>query len=193
MGRQRGARVGTCWPPRHVDEDEETRPRPWVIFTAVALLPFLDYGLRRIVPDAASDGFKILSTAATLISVLPLLVARIAAERAELQQAGSTTKLLADVIEQAQDLILVMTPDGGCRHANGAFCRANGRSHDEILSRRHLRDLMQMETLSAEDLLSHVRAHGTLARNALTRLRPDGAMYPVSATLTGIRRSHTAR
>ena len=173
-----------------VDEDEETRPRPWVIFTAVALLPFLDYGLRRIVPDAASDGFRDLSTAATLISVLPLLVARIAAERAELQQAGSTTQLLADVIEQAQDLILVMTPDGTCRHANGAFCRANGRAHDEIVG-RHLRDLMQMETLSAEDLLSHVRAHGTW-RGMLTRLRPDGAMYPVSATLTGIVDRHGA-
>ncbi|MFI5179360.1 MAG: hypothetical protein ACHQO8_12380, partial [Vicinamibacterales bacterium] len=31
--------------------EEMTRPRPWVIFTAVALLPFLDYGLRRLVPE----------------------------------------------------------------------------------------------------------------------------------------------
>ena len=98
--------------------EELTRPRPWVIFTAVALLPFLDFGLRRIAPDEAFSGFRDLSTAVTLISVLPLLVARIAAERAELQQAGSTTRLLAQVIEQAQDLILVLTPDGRCRHAN---------------------------------------------------------------------------
>src|SRR6185312_16355770 len=83
------------------DSDREAlvRPRPWVIFTAVALLPFVDYALRRIVPDAASSGFRDLSTAVTLISVLPLLVARIAAERSELQQAGTTTKLLVDVIE----------------------------------------------------------------------------------------------
>ena len=166
------------------NDEELVRPRPWVIFMAVALLPFLDYGLRRIVPDAASDGFRDLSTAATFISVLPLIVARIAAERAELQQAGSTTKLLADVIEQAQDNILVMTPAGQCRHANGAFCRANGRSHEEI-SELHLRDLMQMETISAEDLLSHVRSHGTW-RGTLQRRRPDGSTYPVSATLTGI-------
>src|SRR5204863_522134 len=83
-----------------------------------ALLPFVDYGLRRLVPDAASSGVHDLSTAVTLISVLPLLIARIAAERSELQQAGTTTKLLVDVIEQAKDLILVMTPDGRCRHAN---------------------------------------------------------------------------
>jgi hypothetical protein len=72
-------------------EDEElARPRPWVIFTAVALLPFLDYGLRRIAPDDAFSGFRDLSIAITIISVLPLLVARIAAERAELQQAAAT-------------------------------------------------------------------------------------------------------
>jgi PAS domain S-box-containing protein len=166
------------------DREELVRPRPWVIFTAVALLPFVDYGLRRIVPDAASSGFRDLSTAVTLISVLPLLIARIAAERSELQQAGTTTKLLADVIEQAQDLILVMTPDGRCRHANSAFCRAIGRTHEEM-ARAHVRDLMELETISAEDLMAHVRAHGTW-RGTLQRRRADGTTYPVSATLAGI-------
>jgi len=166
------------------DREELERPRPWVIFTAVALLPFIDYGLRRIVPDSASSGFRDLSTAVTLISVLPLLIARIAAERSELQQAGTTTKLLADVIEQAQDLILVMTPDGRCRHANSAFCRANGRTHEE-LAHLHVRDLMVLETISAEDLMAHVRASGAW-RGTLERRRPDGSRYPVSATLAGI-------
>jgi PAS domain S-box-containing protein len=166
------------------DREELERPRPWVIFTAVALLPFVDYGLRRIVPDAASSSFRDLSTAVTLISVLPLLIARIAAERSELQQAGTTTKLLADVIEQAQDLILVMTPDGRCRHANSAFCRANGRSREDV-TRLNVRDLMVLETISAEDLMAHVRAHGTW-RGTLERRRPDGTTYPVNATLAGI-------
>ncbi|HXD72949.1 MAG TPA: ATP-binding protein, partial [Vicinamibacterales bacterium] len=168
------------------DSDREAlvRPRPWVIFTAVALLPFVDYALRRIVPDAASSGFRDLSTAVTLISVLPLLVARIAAERSELQQAGTTTKLLVDVIEQAQDLILVMTPDGRCRHANGAFCRAIGRPHAEVTG-LHVRDLMVLETISAEDLMEQVRVKGAW-RGALQRLRPDGSTYPVSATLTSV-------
>src|SRR3954470_18432617 len=40
------------------EDDELARPRPWVIFTAVALLPFLDYGLRRIAPDEAFSGFS---------------------------------------------------------------------------------------------------------------------------------------
>src|ERR1051325_3602764 len=166
------------------DREELVRPRPWVIFTAVALLPFLDYGLRRIVPDASSSGFRDLSTAVTLISVLPLLIARIAAERSELQQAGTTTKLLVDVIEQAKDLILVMTPDGRCRHANGAFCLAIGREKKDV-ERMQFRDLMVLETISAEDLLAHVRAHGTW-RGTLDRLRPDGTTYAVSATLAGV-------
>jgi PAS domain S-box-containing protein len=166
------------------DGEELVRPRPWVIFTAVALLPFLDYGLRRISPDTTSVAFRDLSIAVTLISVLPLLVARIAAERAELQQAGGTTRLLAEVIEQAQDLILVMTPDGGVRHANSAFCRAIGRSHKELTS-LNMRDLAMFETVSADDILTQVRA-GNQWRGTIVRARADGTTYPVQATVVAI-------
>jgi PAS domain S-box-containing protein len=166
------------------DGEELVRPRPWVIFTAVALLPFLDYGLRRISPGATSGGFRDLSIAVTLISVLPLLVARIAAERAELQQASGTTRLLAEVIEQAQDLILLMTPDGRVRHANSAFCRAIGRSHKELTA-LNLRDLAMFETISADDILAQVRA-GSQWRGTIVRARADGTTYPVQATVTAI-------
>jgi two-component system NtrC family sensor kinase len=44
---------------------------------------------------------------------------------------------------------------------------------------------MVLATISAEDLMSHVRAHGTW-RGTLERRRPDGSTYPVSATLAGI-------
>ena len=167
-------------------EDEElSRPRPWVIFTAVALLPFLDYGLRRISPDEAFQGFRDLSTAITIISVLPLLVARIAAERAELQQAGATMRLLAQVIEQTKDLILVMTADGRCRHANEAFCRAMNCTRDELLTKRP-RDLMANDTISAEDIQSVVRGGGTW-RGTVMRTRGDGSTFPVSATVAALR------
>jgi PAS domain S-box-containing protein len=169
-------------------EDEElSRPRPWVIFTAVALLPFLDYGLRRIAPDEAFNGFRDLSTAITIISVLPLLVARIAAERAELQQAGATMKLLAQVLEQTKDLILVMTGDGRCRYANDAFCRAMNCTRDELLAKRP-RDLMANDTISAEDIQAAVRGGGTW-RGTVTRTRADGTTFPVSATVVALRDS----
>ncbi|HEY3043182.1 MAG TPA: hypothetical protein VGJ39_04115, partial [Vicinamibacterales bacterium] len=61
--------------------EDLTRPRPWVIFAAVALLPFIDFGLRQIAPPS-TPGFRDLTTAVAMISVLPLLVARIATERA---------------------------------------------------------------------------------------------------------------
>jgi PAS domain S-box-containing protein len=170
------------------DEEELSRPRPWVIFTAVALLPFLDYGLRRIAPDEAITGFRDLSTAITIISVLPLLLARIAAERAELQQAGATMRLLAQVIEQAKDLILVMTADGRCRHANDAFCRAMNCTREELMTRRP-RELMANDTISAEDIQAAVRSGGTW-RGTVTRTRADGSSFPVSATVVALRDPH---
>ena len=167
------------------EEDELSRPRPWVIFTAVALLPFLDYGLRRVAPDEAFSEFRDLSTAITIISVLPLLVARIAAERAELQQAGATMRLMAQVIEQAKDLILVMTTDGRCRHANDAFCRAMNYSREDLLTKRP-RELMANDTISAEDIQSAVRGGGTW-RGTITRTRSDGSSFPVSATVVALK------
>jgi PAS domain S-box-containing protein len=167
------------------DQEELTRPRPWVIFTAVALLPFLDFGLRQIAPEEVFKGFRDLSTAITIISVLPLLVARIAAERAELQQAGATMRLMAQVIEQTDELVLVMTADGRCRHANTAFCRAMQSSREELLRKRP-RELMANDTVSAEDIQSVVRAGGSW-RGTVTRTRPDGSTFPVSATVAALR------
>src|SRR4029077_16939241 len=166
------------------DPDELMRPRPWVIFTAVALLPFLDYGLRRLMPEEAVKGFRDLSTAVTLISVLPLLVARIAAERAELQQASGTTRLLAQVLEQARDLLLILTPDGGFRHANAAFCHALGRSVEEVAALGR-QELLAHETLSAGDIHSLARQGGTW-RGTVTRTRKDGTTFPVSASVVAL-------
>ena len=166
------------------DSAELTRPRPWVIFGAVAMLPFIDFALRRIAPNEAFEGFRDLSTALTIMSVLPLLVARIAAERAELQQASSTTKLLAEVIEQAHDAILVLDADGRCRHANEAFCRATGFKRHEILN-RHARELMVHEGISSDDIARVVRTHRAW-RGTLTRTREDGTTFPVMASVAGI-------
>jgi PAS domain S-box-containing protein len=166
------------------DPEELTRPRPWVIFTAVALLPFLDFGLRRLAPEETVTGFRDLSTAVTLISVLPLLVARIAAERAELQQASGTTRLLVQVIEQARDLILLLTPDGRFRHANAAFCRAVGRSCDELATLGP-QELMLHETLSSVDIQSVVSA-GDTWHGTVTRTRKDGTTFPVSASVAAL-------
>ncbi len=190
--RSRSSRWAAAQSPKseeadqHATEQEElARPRPWVIFTAVAMLPFLDFGLRQIAPEEMFKGFRDLSTAITIISVLPLLVARIAAERAELQQAGATMRLMAQVIEQTDELVLVMTADGRCRHANAAFCRAMQSTREELLRKRP-RELMANDTVSAEDIQSVVRAGGSW-RGTVTRTRPDGSTFPVSATVAALR------
>jgi PAS domain S-box-containing protein len=166
------------------DQQELERPRPWVIFAAVAMIPFLDFGLRRLVPDDTLSSVRDLSTAVTLISVLSLLVARIAAERAEMQQAGTTTRLLAQVLEQAQDLILVLTPDARCRYANSSFCRAMGFTQEQLVNLRAA-DLMTLETISTTDLLTQVRTTGGW-RGTVQRKRADQTTFPVSATLTAL-------
>src|SRR5205823_4807104 len=125
-----------------------------------------------------------------LISVLPLLVARIAAERAELQQASSTTRLLAQVIEQARDLIVVLTPDGRCRHANEAFCKAVGRSKDE-LANLTARELLAHETLTASEIQSSARVGGAW-RGTVMRTRKDGTTFPVSASIAPVVDEHGA-
>jgi PAS domain S-box-containing protein len=170
-------------------QDEElSRPRPWVIFTAVALLPFLDFGLRHLIPDEASKSFRDLSTAVTLISVLPLLVARIAAERAELQQASSTMKLMAEVLEQARELIVVMTPEGRCRHANTAFCKAVGRSREELATLSPA-DLLAHETVNPDEIHTMARQGGGW-RGTVMRTRKDGTTFPVSASIAPIVDEH---
>src|SRR5439155_1478030 len=161
---------------------------PWVIFTAVALLPFLDFGLRHLLPDEASKSFRDLSTAVTLISVLPLLGARIDAERAELQQASSTMRLMAEVIEQARELIVVMTPDGRCRHANTAFCRALGRARDELATLTAAQ-LLAHETATADEIQATARQGGAW-RGTVMRTRKDGTTFPVSASVAAIVDAH---
>ena len=170
-------------------QDEElSRPRPWVIFTAVALLPFLDLGLRHLMPDDASKSFRDLSTAVTLISVLPLLVARIAAERAELQQASSTMKLMAEVLEQARELIVVMTPEGRCRHANTAFCRAVGRTREELAAMAPA-ELLAQEADAAAEIQATARRGGSW-RGTVMRARKDGTSFPVSASVAAVVDEH---
>jgi PAS domain S-box-containing protein len=167
--------------------EELSRPRGWVIFSAVALLPFIDLGLRSIAPSSF-PAFRDISTAVTIISVLPLLVARIATERAELQVASGTTRLLAQVIEQAQDLILVLTPDGRCRHANSAFCRAVGYSSEELVAMPP-RTLIEQDAVSSEDLRSLIGS-GRSWRGTMMRTRKDRTTFPAAAVLTPVVDDH---
>ena len=104
------------------------RPRgPWVIFGGLALLPVIDYGLRlRGSAAGALGSFQDLSMAVAIVSVLPLLMARLAVERAELRQVDAKLRLMGAAVEEANELIVIVSSDGQIRHANRAFCECRG-------------------------------------------------------------------
>jgi PAS domain S-box-containing protein len=108
------------------DEGQGTTSRPWVIFAGLALLPLIDYGLRRAVPAGPLAPFQDLSMAVAIVSVLPLLMARLAVERAELRQVDAKLRLMGAAVEEANELIVIVSRDGQIRHANRAFCHAVG-------------------------------------------------------------------
>ena len=107
--------------------------RPWVIFGGLALLPLIDYGLRRAVPAGPFDTFQDLSMAVAIVSVLPLLMARLAVERAELRQVDAKLRLMGAAVEEANELIVIVSRDGLIRHANRAFCEAVGYELTDLL------------------------------------------------------------
>ncbi len=112
--------------PIEADEVQAATSRPWVIFSGLALLPLIDYGLRRAVPAGPLAPFQDLSMAVAIVSVLPLLMARLAVERAELRQVDAKLRLMGAAVEEANELIVIVSRDGQIRHANRAFCQAVG-------------------------------------------------------------------
>ncbi len=160
------------------DEDAELTPsRPWVIFGVLALLPVIDYSLRLAFPiDAAIARFRDMSMAVTIVSVLPLLMARLAVERAGQRTADVRARLLAGAIEQAADLVLVFRGDGRIVHANTAFCRALGYGLAELATKT-VRDLTgEHERFDIEAVGAAAYGEGAW-RRTIVRRRRNGTTF----------------
>ena len=160
------------------DEDAELTPsRPWVIFGVLALLPVVDYALRLAFPiDVAIARFRDMSMAVMIVSVLPLLMARLAVERAGQRTADVKARLLASAIEQTADLVLVFRGDGRIVHANAAFCRALGYRQAE-LALRTVRDLtVEHERFDLEAVGAAAYGEGAWRRTVVRR-RKDGTTF----------------
>ncbi|MDP6605211.1 MAG: response regulator [Dehalococcoidia bacterium] len=77
----------TAADPAPGEDEATTASRPWLIFAALGLIPVLDYALRSALPlPDVLDGFRDLSAALTIVSVLLILMARLAVERAHTKQ-----------------------------------------------------------------------------------------------------------
>lgn len=170
------------------DEDPEPS-RPWVIFSGLALIPLLGYLLRVANPSDTLSSFRDLSMAVTVVSVLPLLMARLVVERSELRQIGAELKkadargkLLAAAVEQADDLILIVSHDLRVEHANGAFCRALGYELSELVGTDGRELLAEESHAQIGDMIERVRETGVW-RGTYVRRRKDGTTFPCSTAV----------
>ena len=164
------------------DRAGTTPSRPWVIFGVLGIIPFIDYGLRWAAPPGPFDGFRDLSTAVTIVSALPLLMARLAVERSDRQQADSRLWLIAAATEQADDLIFILQQNGRFQYANAAFCRHVGYSLAE-LGTVAFGDVLEGESARQADAILDTLRAGTSWHGTLTRQRRDGSTFPVSSTI----------
>ena len=164
------------------DTAVSTPSRPWVIFGGLALIPLIDYVLTSAEPGGRPDRFHDLSTAVTVVSVLPLLMARLAVERAEARQADTRLRLLDAAMEQADEHIVVLARDRSIRHANRAFCRAMGYSEAE-LARLSPPDLLAEESRPVfEDIDAAIKGN-RIWRGTVVHRRKDGSRFQSSSVI----------
>jgi PAS domain S-box-containing protein len=160
---------------------ETTPSRPWVIFGGLALLPLIDYGLRRASPPGPLDAFQDLSTAVAIVSVLPLLMARLAVERTELQLVDAKLRLMGAAVEEANELILITSDECRVKHANRAFCNATGRKPDELLDQ--LPDIfLSSESLPRIDDIQKVQKNQAWT-GTLVHRRSDGTSFQAASAV----------
>ncbi len=163
------------------DEARAATSRPWVIFAGLALLPLVDYGLRAVAPAEPLDNLQDLSMAVAIVSVLPLLIARLAVERAELRQVDAKLRLMGAAVEEAHELIAIVSRDGDIRHANRAFCQAVGFDLVELLDKPRTL-LIAEESLAKLDEVRKV-PEGQPWNGVLIHRRKDGSTFQAACAI----------
>jgi PAS domain S-box-containing protein len=166
------------------DENAAEVSRPWIVFSALSMIPALDFALRKALPLGPLDGFRDLFMAITIFSVLPLLMARLAVERGDARLADHKRRLLAAAIEQADDLISIVTTDGRIEHANGAWHRMLGQPVAEVVGRPYV-EFVEGGAAQLDAITAAVN-RGGVWRGAVSRRRTDGTTFSASATVVAL-------
>jgi PAS domain S-box-containing protein len=164
-----------------VEDASPTTSRPWVIFGGLALLPLIDYGLRRAVPAGRLDTFQDLSMAVAIVSVLPLLMARLAVERAELRQVDAKLRLMGAAVEEANELIVIVSREGLIRHANRAFCEAVGYELSDLLDTPRSSVIAEESLLKLEEVKNVTTGHGW--NGTIVHCRRDGSTFQAACAV----------
>ena len=163
------------------DEAAASTSRPWVIFSGLALLPLIDYGLRRAVPAGEVAPFQDLSMAVAIVSVLPLLMARLAVERAELRQVDAKLRLMGAAVEEANELIVIVSRDGHIRHANRAFCNAVGYDLADLLERSRASVIADESVVKLEEVRQVTK--GQAWNGTIVHRRSDGSTFQAACAI----------
>ena len=167
--------------PIEADEAHAATSRPWVIFAGLALLPLIDYGLRRAVPAGAFAPFQDLSMAVAIVSVLPLLMARLAVERAELRQVDAKLRLMGAAVEEANELIVIVSRDGHIRHANRAFCQAVGYELADLLDQPRTSVVADESVAKLEEVKNVMK--GQAWNGTIVHQRRDGSTFQAACAI----------
>ncbi|HEY7171785.1 MAG TPA: ATP-binding protein [Vicinamibacterales bacterium] len=170
--------------PDTIDEpvSDPEPSRPWVVFGAIALIPVIDLALRPALPLGIYEGHRDLFTVVTVMSVLPLLIARLAVERDEARAAEGKRRLLSAAIEHADHLVLITTPDGKVEHANSAFCQALGYERADI-ARMPITRFFASESRGNLDDLKATAGTGDVWRGTLVHQRRDRSQFPAATVV----------
>ena len=167
--------------PIEADEATGATSRPWVIFGGLALLPVIDYGLRLAVPTEALGSFQDLSMAVAIVSVLPLLMARLAVERAELRQVDAKLRLMGAAVEEANELIVIVSRDGQIRHANRSFCESVGYALPDLLDKPREMVIAEESRHKLDELKTVARGQGW--NGTLVHQRQDGSTFQAACAV----------
>jgi two-component system NtrC family sensor kinase len=163
------------------EDGQAATSRPWVIFSGLALLPLIDYGLRQAVPSGAPAPFQDLSMAVAIVSVLPLLMARLAVERAELRQVDAKLRLMGAAVEEANELIVIVSRDGQIRHANRAFCQAVGYDLSDLIDQSRTAVVADESIAKLEEVKKVTK--GQAWNGTIVHRRADGTTFQAACAI----------
>src|SRR4051812_5075562 len=146
------ARLGRVWPGRQ-----------WVLWASIAA------GL--VLAWTGVIEWSVLP----VVSVLPILVARLATERDEHHVVNAKLRLMAAAVEEANELILIVSEDGRVRHANRAFCRAIGSALRDLIDQPP-GHLLAAESVPRIEEMTNL-AEGSGWAGTLIHQRKDGTTF----------------
>jgi two-component system NtrC family sensor kinase len=156
----------------------------WVVWATLGialLLSAVAFGGWPI--DELLFGFAVM-----IVSVLPLLMARLALESAELRQVDTKLRLMGSAVEEANDLILIVSNNFIIQHANRAFCDATGYGLDDLIGCSPKILLGDESFAKLEDLRRMNK--GETWNGTLMHTRKDGSTFQAACAVVPLTDEH---